>query len=73
MSANLKKSSPKSRDTIFTLKTYQTLLDDLPKSTLETILKLHESLDPEYRDRYRKLTPDEHQMLLEYCRKRLAE
>ncbi|MFO0417029.1 MAG: hypothetical protein ACK5Y6_07055 [Pseudomonadota bacterium] len=34
---------------------------------------LHITIDPEYRDRYRKLTPDEHQMLLEYCRKRLAE
>jgi hypothetical protein len=67
------KKLPKSGDIIFTLKTYQTLLDDLPKSTLETILKLHENLDPEYRERYRKLTPDEHQMLLKYCRKRLAE
>ena len=56
----------------FTLKTYQTRLSDVPTESIRKLLELHVNLDPDYRDRYRKLSPDEHAMFIEYCEQRLA-
>jgi hypothetical protein len=63
---------PLSGDIVFTLKTYQTRLSDVPNETIATLLKLHTNLDAEYREYYRKLTPEEHELFLTYCRKRLS-
>jgi len=61
---------PKSGDIIFTLKTYQTQLREVPPATAKKLADMHRELPDRYRDEYRKLSPDEHEMLIEYLESR---
>jgi len=63
---------PKSDDIIFTLKTYQTQLRDVPAETARKLADMHRGLPDRYRDQYRKLNPAEHEMLLDYLERKSA-
>ncbi len=53
-------------DIIFTLKTYQTQLKDVAPLTAKKLADMHRDLPEEYRDKYRKLSREEHELLLAY-------
>jgi dimethylamine monooxygenase subunit A len=64
---------PESGDILFTLKTYQTPLREVTGKVARTIAELHQRLPENYRDFYRKLKPDEHQMLIDFLLQKSAD
>jgi len=60
----------RSGDVIFTLKTYQTRLKDVPPATAEKLAGMHRELPDRYRDEYRKLSSEEHNLLIDYLERR---
>lgn len=56
----------RSDDVIFTFKTYQTQLRAVPPATAKKLADMHRELPDRYRAEYRKLTLEEHNLLIDY-------
>ena len=61
---------PQSENIVFTLRTYQMRVNEISSATAKVIAELHRTIPEQYRDHYRKLDTQEHQILVEYLEHR---
>ena len=61
---------PMTRGVLFTIKTYQTPFSHLPGWACSKLADFHDGFDPEYRDKYRKLSLEEGEMVIAWLRER---
>jgi hypothetical protein len=63
---------PLSDDIVFTIRTHQTQLRDDPPEVAAHLAAMHREMPLAYRSQYRKLSAEEHRMLLEFLDSRAA-
>jgi hypothetical protein len=63
---------PLSDDVVFTIRTHQTQLRDVPPEVAAHLAAMHREMPLAYRSQYRKLSAEEHSMLLEFLDSRAA-